>query len=61
MRGGNTSNIKLTCNCYKVYNNDKKEITNNSVEISPRQKYNLSLNIPKILHLRVSLFLLILP
>ena len=47
MRGGNTSNIKLTCNCYKVYNNEKKEITNNSVEISPRQKYNLSLNIPK--------------
>ena len=52
MRGGNNDHILLTCNCYKILN--KKDENNKNVKehltestVSPRQKYNLLLNIPK--------------
>ena len=48
VRGGNFNDIKLTCNCYKVFNNGNKEQTiYQSNEVSPKQKYDLSLDIPK--------------
>ena len=48
VRGGNFNDIKLTCNCYKVFNNGNKEQTiYKSAEVSPKQKYDLSLDIPK--------------
>ena len=36
----------LECTCYKILNDGKKEYYSKST-VSPRQKYDISLNIPK--------------
>ena len=45
-RGGNNDDIMLECTCYKILNDGKKEYYSKST-VSPRQKYDISLNIPK--------------
>ena len=47
IRGGKTNEIQLICNCYRVLNGVKEESIYRSVSISPRQKYNPALDIPK--------------
>lgn len=47
IRGGKANEIQLTCNCYRVLNGVKETNIYKSISISPRQKYNSAIDIPK--------------